>query len=281
MTLNRPVLCAFESRRATEISSLIERNQAVPLSAPSMREIPISQNPVASDAIQQLINGRFRHVVLLTGVGTEALLEVARTAGLEHQLLQALSQCTLIIRGPKPAAVLARLGLKYAVRAPEPNTWRELLQAIDSSGISLAGQTVAVQEYGVPNPQLYAALEQRGASVFAVPVYRWALPEDPQPLVFALQEIAAGRVHAVLFTSAGQVPNVLQIARQSGLEDAFRTAALTSVKITSIGPACSEALKDAGLPVHGEASPPKMGQLVRLAVELCRGPDTQNGLIAE
>ncbi|MGV2336816.1 MAG UNVERIFIED_CONTAM: uroporphyrinogen-III synthase [Planctomycetaceae bacterium] len=88
---------------------------------------------------------------------------MARTEGLEQQLLQALSHCSLIIRGPKPAAVLARLGLKYAVRAPEPNTWRELLQAIDNSGISLDGQPVAVQEYGVPNPQLYSALEQRGA----------------------------------------------------------------------------------------------------------------------
>jgi uroporphyrinogen-III synthase len=281
MTLDKPVLCAFESRRAPEISSLIERHHAVPLSAPSMREIPISQNPAASNAIQQLINGKFRHVILLTGVGTEALLELARTEGLEQQLLQALSHCSLIIRGPKPAAVLARLGLKYAVRAPEPNTWRELLQAIDNSGISLAGQPVAVQEYGVPNPQLYSALEQRGAVVFPVPVYRWALPEDPQPLIDALREIAAQRVHAVLFTSAGQIPNVLQIARQAGLEDALRNAAETTLKVVSIGPACSEALKDAGLPVHGEASPPKMGQLVRLAVELCRGPDAANELVSK
>ena len=270
MTHGQPVLCAFESRRAAEMGSLIARQHATPLLAPSMREIPITQNSAAADAIRQLIAGRFQHVILLTGVGTEALLELAGTEGLEQPLLQALSRCSLIIRGPKPAAVLSRLGLKYAVRAPEPNTWRELIQAIDHSGLALNGQPVAVQEYGVPNPQLYAALAERGAIVCPVPVYRWALPDNPEPLVHALREIAAGRVHAVLFTSAGQVPNVLQVARDSGLEDAFRRAAGDDLKIASIGPACSEALKDAALPVHGEASPPKMGQLVRLAVELCR-----------
>ena len=39
--------------------------------------------------------------------------------------------------------------------------------------------------------------------------------------------------------------------------------------VASIGPTCSEALVDNGLPVHFEASPPKMGPLVRGAIEAC------------
>ena len=270
MSAERPVLCSFESRRATEMGSLIERHGATALLAPSMREVPISDNPAAATAVRKLIAGEFPFLILLTGVGTEALLDVARSEGLEQPFLQALQTTSLIIRGPKPAAVLARLGLKYAVRAPEPNTWRELLAAIDAAEIQLAGTQVAVQEYGVPNPQLYDALRQRGAIVQPIPVYRWALPENTQPLVDALQEIAAGRVNVVLFTSAGQVANVLEVAKRSGLETGFLHAARNSVRIASIGPACTEALLDAGFPVHGEASPPKMGQLVKLAVELCR-----------
>jgi uroporphyrinogen-III synthase len=103
-----------------------------------------------------------------------------------------------------------------------------------------------------------------------VPVYRWALPEDIQPLQHALQEIAAGRVQVVMFTSAGQVANVLEVARRANLCDDFLKATQRGLKIASIGPACTEALIDAGFEVHGEASPPKMGQLVKLAVELCR-----------
>ena len=44
--------------------------------------------------------------------------------------------------------------------------------------IQLEGKRVAVQEYGVSNPDLIAGLEARGALVFPVPVYRWALPKN-------------------------------------------------------------------------------------------------------
>ena len=41
----------------------------------------------------------------------------------------------------------------------------------------LEGKRVAIQEYsGVSNRDLLAGLEARGALLFAVPVYRWALP---------------------------------------------------------------------------------------------------------
>ena len=168
-----PIVCSFESRRADDMCSLILRHGGQPLSAPSMREIPIEENPVAIQFVHAAIAGKFPVVILLTGSGTEALFEVARSQDLYDQLIEAFRQTSLIIRGPKPAAVLNRMGLKYAVRAPEPNTWRELVAAIDESGIAIHGQAVAVQEYGLPNARLYAELQTRGAIVTPVPVYRW------------------------------------------------------------------------------------------------------------
>ena len=119
------VVCTFESRRAEEMCSLISRQGCQPLSAPSMREIPIEHNPEAIEIIQGFLAGKFDAIVLLTGVGTEALFDVARSQGLYDQLIEVLAQTPIIIRGPKPAAVLSKVGLKYVVRAPEPNTWRE------------------------------------------------------------------------------------------------------------------------------------------------------------
>jgi len=263
----QPVICSFESRRADEICSLIERQGGQALSAPSMREIPIEHNPAAIAMIQDVISDHFEAVILLTGVGTEALFEVARSQHLYEPLLQALQRTTLIIRGPKPAAVLARVGLKYDVRAPEPNTWRELLMAIDQAGMDLTGKAVAVQEYGLPNARLYEALQGRGATVSPCPVYRWALPEDTGPLESALRQTAQGEIDAVLFTSANQVSSVLEVADRIGVLDDFRAAVAERTLVASIGPTCSEALIDHGFPVHTEASPPKMGQLVRAAME--------------
>jgi uroporphyrinogen-III synthase len=263
----RPVLCSFESRRAEEMAALIARHGGQSVSAPSMREIPIDDNPAAIQFVNDVIAHRFSAVILLTGVGTEALFDVARSQGRYQSLLDAFRRTTLIVRGPKPATVLAKVGLKYSLRAPEPNTWRELLTAIDQSDISIRGKSVAVQEYGLPSTKLYAELTARGADVKPVPVYRWALPEDTCPLESALQRVAAREIDAVLFTSANQVSSVLSVAEQKGAIDGFRAAVEERTLVGSIGPTCSEALVDNGLPVHFEASPPKMGPLVRGIIE--------------
>ena len=232
-----------------------------------MREIPIEHNPEAIEIIQGFLARKFDAIVLLTGVGTEALFDVARSQGLYDQLIEVLTQTPIIIRGPKPAAVLSKVGLKYVVRAPEPNTWRELLTAIDAAKFELTGKQIVVQEYGLPNTRLYTELQNRGATVTACPVYRWALPENTEPLESAIRQTAEGKVDAVLFTSANQVSSVLTVAERIGVLEQFRSATSGRTLVISIGPTCSEALIDNGFTVHAEASPPKMGQLARAAFE--------------
>ncbi len=265
-----PVVCSFESRRADEMCSLITRHGGQPMSAPSMREIPIENNPIAIQIVKDMIAGKFPIVILLTGVGTEALFDVARSQGAYESLIEVLGKTTIVIRGPKPAAVLSKVGLRYAVRAPEPNTWRELIAEIDKSGIVIQGQAVAVQEYGLPNSRMYAELEKRGAIVTPVPVYRWALPEDTTPLETALRAAAAGNVDILLFTSANQVSSVLAVAEKQGDLPAIRAVIEQRTQVASIGPTCTEALIENGFPVNFEASPPKMGQLVRGSIERWR-----------
>ncbi len=261
-----PVLCTFESRRSEEMRSLIERLGGSAVVAPSMQELPVEENTVALQAIQKVIAGDVSHIILLTGVGTEAMLNVADTQQLRQPLLDAMAATPLLVRGPKPAAVLSKLGLKYAVKAPEPNTWRDLLSAMDQAAIRIDGQTVAVQEYGVANPELYAALRDRGATVLPIPVYCWALPDDLEPLQHAITATIAGQLDALLFTSAQQVRHVLLVAEQMQQRAAW-LAATEHLVVASIGPTCSDTLREEGLPVHVEASPPKMGPLVRAAVE--------------
>jgi uroporphyrinogen-III synthase len=261
------VVCTFESRRAEEMCSLISRQGCLPLSAPSMREIPIEHNPEAIEIIQGFLAQKFDAIILLTGVGTEALFDVARSQGLYDELIHVMTKTPIIVRGPKPAAVLSKVGLKYVVRAPEPNTWRELLTAIDDAKFELNGKRVVVQEYGLPNSRLYNELQNRGVTVTACPVYRWALPENTEPLESAIRQTAEGKVDAVLFTSANQVSSVLTVAERIGVLDHFRAATSGRTLVVSIGPTCSEALIDNGFDVHAEASPPKMGQLARAAAD--------------
>jgi uroporphyrinogen decarboxylase len=252
---------SFESRMATAMADLITRHGGIAISAPAVREIPLEENPAALEFARELLAGRIDLVVLLTGVGTRALVQAVEIAFPRAEFLAALGRIPIIVRGPKPQAVLRELGVPIALAVPEPNTWREILSALDESGIALAGRRVAVQEYGRSNPELLAGLEARGASVMRVPVYRWALPEDCGPLRRASTAIIEGQIDVALFTTAVQVDHLLQVAAESGLEESLR-AALRDAVVASIGPTCSEALQAHGLVVDLEPEHPKMGHLV-------------------
>ncbi|MBW3539581.1 MAG: uroporphyrinogen-III synthase [Planctomycetes bacterium] len=267
--MNRPVrVLSFESRKADEMRSLIERQGGVAFVAPSMREIPLEENPAALDFARRLLDGEVDVVIFMTGVGARALLEAVETQFDRAQFFAALGRTTNVVRGPKPTVELRSWGVPIHHRAADPNTWREVLAELDAH-VALAGAAVAVQEYGEPSDELYAALRHRGAQVLAVPVYRWGLPEDTGPLVEAIRKTVAGEFDVVLVTSAQQIANVVEVARQEGVEDAWRGAVSRCV-VASIGPTASDALRSAGLPVHVEASPPKMGQLVQAGLSEAR-----------
>ncbi|MCO6457891.1 MAG: uroporphyrinogen decarboxylase [Pirellulaceae bacterium] len=258
---------AFESRRADEMARLIQRHGGQPHVSPSLREVPLEDPASAIDFAHRLITGEVSVVVFLTGVGFRQLLEVVERHVERRRYLDALSDVTTIARGPKPVAAMQEVGLRPTLRVPEPNTWRDLLATIDAS-LDVNHQTVALQEYGRSNASLVAGLEARGARVLPVRVYRWELPADTGPLEGNVRAIAAGQADVLLFTSAHQVHNLLEMARQLGLLGEVRRQ-LDEALVASIGPTTSEALRGEGLPVDLEPEHPKMGTLVAAAANAC------------
>jgi uroporphyrinogen-III synthase len=121
---------AFESRMATETARLIERNGGHAIVAPAMREVPLGDNPAALDFADRLLAGGVDVAIFLTGVGVRALFQVMETRHPRAALVAALSRIVTVVRGPKPLAALRDLGLTASLEAPEPNTWRELLDAL-------------------------------------------------------------------------------------------------------------------------------------------------------
>lgn len=254
---------SLESRRAVEIGKLIERSGGVPYVSPSMRETPLEDNRGAIEFAHRLVAGQIDLLILLTGVGTTHFIsEVERHIDRE-QLLAAMSDVPTLARGPKPTAALKVLGITPTMRAPEPNTWREVLETLDAK-LPVANMTIGLQEYGVTNPSLIAGLEARGAAVDRLLVYKWELPEDTAPLVENAHRIARGEADVLLLTSAQQIGNLMVVAEKEAIESQVRTA-LASMLVASIGPTTTDRLRTLDLPMDIEASPPKMGQLVRQA----------------
>ena len=118
--------------------------------------------------------------------------------------------------------------------------------------------------------KLVARLGDAGITTERVPVYRWSLPEDTAPLRAALGAIARREARIALFTSARQVEHALTVAREEGIADDV-IAALRGGVVASIGPVCTEALADAGLPPDVEPEHGKMGHLVKEAAAKASG----------
>jgi uroporphyrinogen-III synthase len=262
---------SLESRRAEQMAALIRNHGGIPVVAPSMREIPIEENAAALAFATDLFAGRFDAVMFLTGVGTRILFNAIETAHPREQLVDALSRVLVVARGPKPVAVLREYGVPIGVMVPEPNTWRDILKALDGlQGRSLRDMRIAVQEYGVSNNEFLESLRSRSARVTAVPVYQWALPEDTGPLRSAIEEVAAGRIDVLLVTSANQFHNLMQVAAEMG-RSAEVSNGLPGSVIASVGPVASEALLSYGIKPDLEPSHPKMGQLVFETAEQAKG----------
>jgi uroporphyrinogen-III synthase len=248
---------SLESRRADEMATLIRKQGGAPFVAPSMREVELKEHAEAFEFGHRLLAGEFDGLILLTGVGTRLLWKTLLTRFAESDLKAALAQVTIVVRGQKPSVAVREMGFAPQVQVPEPNTWREILDAMRGRG----ERRIAVQEYGKSNAALINGLRDQGREVSTVRIYGWALPDDTAPLREAAAKLARREFDIVLLTASTQLINLLRIAAESGMEQAV-IAGLRAARIGSIGPTTTETLEEYGLRASFEPSHPKMGLLV-------------------
>lgn len=258
---------ALEARRANEIAQLIRINGGDPIVVPALREVPLDDNKEAFAFAERLFANQFDMMIFLTGVGARALDSVISAKYPNGPALRdALRKLTVVVRGPKPMAVLREWEVPVAATAAEPNTWRELLTAIEGR----PERRIAIQEYGRPSTELYTALQKKGASIIAVPVYQWAMPEDLEPLRFTIRSLISGEYDVVVITTGVQVTHLMQIARQQGVETQLRSA-LGRIVVASIGPSSTETMQEHGITPDMMPTHPKMGFLIKEAAEQAPG----------
>ncbi len=260
----------LESRRSPELALLVMNYGGTPIVAPSVREVPLESNTQALTFAEDLIRRRYEMVILMTGVGVRLLVKIVEPIHGRDAFVKALAATRTVARGPKPVAALRELGLAPSVTVPSPNTWRELVATLDArrDDAPLDRGPVALQEYGLANPDLLQALEARGADVVTVPIYRWSMPEDLAPLRRAVDAIVRHEIDVVILTAGIQLANLLRLASEMGVAAEVHEG-LGRLMVASIGPMTSEELQRHGLAVDLESSHSKMGFLVKEAAERC------------
>ena len=254
---------SLESRRADQMEQLILRCGGSPFVAPSVQEIPLSRNEEVFIWAERLFAGEFDMLVLMTGVGLAYLRDAVVGRYSQERLAEALRAITLVSRGPKPLVVLHEIGVKCKIVIPEPNTWKEIVPIIAER----PERRVAIQEYGRPNPDFVSALEQLGAAVTTLAIYRWTLPDNLEPLREAVRRVASRECDVVIFTTSIQLVHLLEVAGQMGRAREVRQALREDLVIASVGPIMNAALAEAGIEPDIVPTHPKMGNLVRAAAD--------------
>ena len=252
-------MAILESRLGRQLTELVAQRGGVPFHAPALEELPDLDAAKIAALLQSLETAPAKLAIFQTGVGTRALFSATDALGATPEFLAMLEKTMVAVRGPKPTGALRARGVRIDRSAADPFTTREVLEALRD--VPLQGERVIVQRYGALNEELDRALEARGAQVVEIPTYRWSLPRDTAPLERLIAALERDEMHAVVFTNAEQVRNLFQIGNHLNKTEGLRSA-LNRTLVASIGPVASAALREAGVRVGLESSPPKLGALL-------------------
>ena len=85
-------VAVFESRMAGPTADLITKHGGVPLSAPSLRQVPLGDSPDVAAFARQLVAGEFDVVIFETGVGVRYLAQAIETRMPRETWLEALAR---------------------------------------------------------------------------------------------------------------------------------------------------------------------------------------------
>ena len=253
-------------RRWEQQAELLERRGARVVHGPTIRTDYLAAEDTVREATLRVLRRPPDVFVATTGIGVRAWFEAAQAWGLGGELQAALAASRLVARGPKAAAALEANGLA-GVRRVASETMDEVVAVV--RGV-LAGAApdpvVAIQEYGTRSgPAVTGAISDAGAEILSVPVYRWRLPEDPDPAFRLIEAVAAADLDAVTFTSAPAVRNLFELADAADLADEVRAAFNGgSVVAACVGPVCASGAREEGIDTPVAPDVGRLGLLVRV-----------------
>ncbi|MFI7604044.1 uroporphyrinogen-III synthase [Micromonospora sp. NPDC049366] len=248
-------------RRRDELAALLERRGARVVLAPALRIVPLADDTELREATRACLDQPPDILMANTGIGMRGWLEAAEGWGLAEPLRSVLAEAYVVARGPKARGAIRAAGLHHEW-SPVSESCDEVVDHLRRRGV--AGQVIAMQLHGERQPECTQALEEAGATVIEVPVYRWAPPTDPAPLHRLIDLIAGRLVDAVTFTSAPATEALLRAAgdRTDAVLDALRSDVLACC----VGPVTAEPLVRRGVPVTAP-NRARLGALARTIVD--------------
>ena len=238
-------IAILEHRELDRLGAMLEAQGALTLRCPLVA-IADAPDPAPVVAwLRRFIERPPHDLVLLTGEGLRRLLGFAERAEMKPAFRAALGGVRTVTRGPKPAGALREIGLTPGLRAKLPTTSGVIASLAQGP---LAGRRIGIQLYSDAPDTLVESLAAAGAQPDPVTPYVYVAAAADGDIRGLIEEIAAGRIDAVAFTSAAQVARLFEAAADCGLAAALATA-LRGTVIAAVGPVVAAARGRHDLPV--------------------------------
>lgn len=230
-----------ESRELDLFAKMLEEEGAVAIRCPLVRIADPGDTSLVEDWIGLLIAAPFDFTVLMTGEGLRRLVSLSRKR--RDDFIRALAKSRIVTRGPKPVRALREIGLVAALAASEP-TSAGIIETLRKE--NLRGCRIGIQLYPSDTiPPLVEDLRELGARVFPVTPYRYLADAQAGQVVQAIEDLAAGKIDLIAFTSSAQMDRLFAVAKQANLEQKLMDG-LARTPIAAVGPVMEQALRAKG-----------------------------------
>jgi uroporphyrinogen-III synthase len=239
-----------ETRQLDLLMDMLRARGAIPIACPLVAIRDVADSTPIEHWLHRFIACRCDALVLLTGEGLRRLIGCAERAGVREDFIAALASPRKFARGPKPVRALREIGLDADVVAPVP-TSAGVVDAL--GGSDLSGRLVGVQLYPDGDHQLLLGfLAEAGAHVDAIVPYIYASQADDEAVLSIIEQMAAGEIDAIAFTSSPQVRRLFDVAAKAGRSQAARQS-LGRTLVAAVGPVVAAELAAFG--VHFDIMP--------------------------
>ena len=223
-------------RRAHQQVKYLEARGAIVRWVPVLRTVEGASRTDLNDETSRVIADGIDLLIAPTGQALTWWLDTVPAADRE-QLGRVLAAARVMTRGSKASSAARRNGLTVVWQAPNELV-SDLVEHLAS--MDLEGSRCAVLLDGNDDHEVANSARDRGADVVELDVYRYAIPDDVGDIDRLVDDIIAGQIDAVTFTSSPAIRHLRSIAFDSGrlreLDAAFTEAACRPVVV---GPVCA------------------------------------------
>ncbi len=229
------VVLTRAQEQARELSQLLTAYGAEPVELPTIQIVPPASWQGIDQAIARLHD--YQWIIFTSVNGVTPFMERLRVAGKDARAFGAIQVCAI---GPRTAHEVERYGIRPDV-VPAEYQAEGVIASLAERGIR--GSRVLIPRAEVARELLPEQLRELGATVDVVTVYRTIAPTKDAAAF--TQQLGAGRVAVVTFTSSSTVRNFVELL--GGREIAQKSVAQTV--IACIGPITARTAEECGLTV--------------------------------